>query len=264
MESDLDPYHSYKAYRVVGSSDKDEVVVYEFKESYGTKDGLAPGMKLNNALSVSIKGHTPPFLNFTASEYNSCKDLFLGVGTFGIMTPCYAVSAETFGSDEYYTQSKGVYTRAVSYNPNTEYYVLMDKVVVSESDGVYYPITWSVVVDADDHFLYANQSGSKNIIAVMEKLSADICKAPETWRSQLDNDLAIGLSDGLDVEYTVGLEWQFDETSKDTILGALSAESTNETAVKLQNDGTYKKPIEGVDYNLTFDLNIIIKISKTK
>lgn len=202
----------------------------------GTDKVVAPGTKNDVGLKLSVTG-TPEVTVKLTAEGTAVSDVFLAAGEYGVMVKAEGVNAATDISG-YYTLEAETYTLngATAYDGTKTYYQLTDSVTVA---AAYYPIQWTV--DGDDEL------NGKNL----EEITTALVGKYNNKEFAAGTDLS---TKGL----TVTLKWAWtyhvdDEKDKaDTILGNLIAENT---VVKKQTEGTYKKPTEVDDYELTAKFN---------
>lgn len=204
---------------------------------------VAPGTKNDVGLKLSVTG-TPEVAVKLTAEGTAVSDVFLAAGEYGVMVKAEGVNAATDISG-YYTLEAETYTLngATAYDGTKTYYQLTDSVTVA---AAYYPIQWTV--DGDDGL------NGKNL----EEITTALVGKYNNKEFAAGTDLS---TKGL----TVTLKWAWtyhvdDEKDKaDTILGNLIAENT---VVKKQTEGTYKKPTEVDDYKLT--AKFIFKLTATQ
>lgn len=209
----------------------------------GTDKVVAPGTKNDAGLKLSVTG-TPEVAVKLTAEGTAVSDVFLAAGEYGVMVKAEGVNAATDISG-YYTLEAETYTLngATAYDGTKTYYQLTDSVTVA---AAYYPIQWTV--DGDDGL------NGKNL----EEITRALVDKYNNKEFAAGTDLS---TKGL----TVTLKWAWtyhvdDEKDKaDTILGNLIAENT---VVKKQTEGTYKKPTEVDDYKLT--AKFIFKLTATQ
>ena len=209
----------------------------------GTDKVVAPGTKNDVGLKLSVTG-TPEVAVKLTAEGTDVSDVFLAAGEYGVMVKAEGVNAATDISG-YYTLEAETYTLngAAAYDGTKTYYQLTDSVNVT---AAYYPIQWTVEG--------YNELNGKNL----EEITTALVGKYNNKEFAAGTDLS---TQGL----TVTLKWAWtyhvndDKDKADTILGNLIAENT---VVKKQTEGKYKKPTEVDDYKLT--AKFIFKLTATQ
>lgn len=256
---------------------------------------LAPGTKNDEGLNLSFTGE--PEADYQLEVNIETENIFLAQGTYGIMIP---IDGSILNIDNFYdisdcetlyTEKDGAFEETDEFLSNTTYYTLEDKV---ENNSIYYPVTYNlssiVTDDLTTSFVIGDESSYK--VDTLNEISKLIFKkitgeeASESsytikdgkimwnsfeskiYKAKTSLSSNVGLSDvnlnwNYNASYDVNEQQIYDDL--DTMLGNLvfNAQENNDASkvVKLQNDGTYKEPIETVDYNLEslFMIDVLVK-----
>lgn len=263
-------------------------------EGKSTDNIVAPGTKNSTGVKISISG-TPEVANkvtFTSAGKNTTdtnenaeaansnvtpnQDIYLKVGTYGVMVKAEGVTADNFDTDKYYIVTNGTYSKATgTYSSDTDYFVLKDEVTVG-NDG-YYPITWTVTPGiVENNSETSVNADTPSTYTKVEDMAKDLSKALSKSNNSLDK---------IDTEYKITWEWAFEGSGndkdtvdkEDTILGNLiagasststedaddTATTFNGTVVKLNSDNsTYSAPTEDKDYSTKVAFNYKIRVEQ--
>lgn len=237
----------YEAHSTSGG----DVITAAAADSVDTSDDttiVAPGTKnqSDEGFTISITGIPEVSYEITATS-NGNKDIYLGVGKWGVMVEAKGLNAASNIVGYYTKDDSNVYTEVTTgtYSSTTTYYELQDAVEVM---APYYPINWAVA-----HTGNATQvTETKDLTTIASKMVNGI----KTTTTQGANDSAAA-------SYVLTWEWPFhtsDANDKmDTILGNLAAATnvvymgTSETNYKkaTANDNTTNCLQVALDFEVT-------------
>ena len=136
-----------------GESYTDEIVADTEDEGAGirvqsngaTADVVAPGTEKEQGLTFKLNGQ--PEVDYQATVVVKHQNIFLAKGEYGVMIEAEGITEANFDefTDDLYTLSSGVYSKADSYTDAT-YYTLEDAFPEGEfpTTGNYYPVVYAL------------------------------------------------------------------------------------------------------------------------
>ncbi|MCD8364568.1 MAG: hypothetical protein LUC83_01905 [Clostridiales bacterium] len=228
----------------------------------GEDNLVAPGTKsADNGLNFGVSGTPEVAVNVAADI--TAEDIYLGTGTWAVMTKVDNVTAENFTdfTDGLYTLSSGTYTVAASYDATADaYYQITDSATVSAD---YYPVVYTLAGSTtySGSVLAASAQGVATSLAkaitgndginssatVTDKYKTTYTNTVVTKNYTANIDLATTAGPALG-NMNLTWVWDFDDSGsgtydpQDTILGDLIAQENSalgtDSAVVYKSDTT--------------------------
>lgn len=234
--------------------------------SSGSDNIVAPGTKsAGNGLSFGVSG-TPEVAVTVAAEI-SAENIFLGSGTWAVMTKVENVTAENFSdfNGKLYSESSGTYTNVTAYDGTiTAWYQISDDVTVTPTTYYdhYYPVMYTltgsnnysdygiasaVADDLADVIAYTDINGTYNAYSGTFESSRSFAA-----NTNLANIQGLG-------DLNLTWEWVYEDGThdgEDTILGDLIAQengtlNSDSKVVYMGSDDTSYTAVTITDHAVT-------------
>lgn len=257
---------------------------------------VAPGTSVDEGFHISLTG-TPEVATQTTVEITA-QNIFLNAGSYGLMVevPAGAVDAENFEYlGDLYVENGGSYTLADAFEADTTYYTLEDAVNTADL-GTYYPVVYALAGDTtytgDDSLDTINEMAAK-IAALFGTATTTVDNTTNTTTYNVTSAILPTNTD-LDEHFKaddlkITWAWAFNgatsgdsasvEDKADTILGLLmnreqhtspvgdgldprDGDALDGTVVMLQDNGSYKAPVEHTDFCLDTSFSIDITVDQ--